>query len=110
MRLQSALSGLNPAHRMTPDLVPLGLTEENCKTLKNLYLNTDWGQLDCLSEVLGIGDFKEVQKASETIPLGNKHCQILRIEPLIVAKQAMGRPKDIETIRQLKLIQIDQSK
>jgi predicted nucleotidyltransferase len=105
LRIQSALEDLNPVHRMTSNLVPLKLTEENCTSLKNLYLETDWGQLDCLGEILGIGGFKEVQCLSETIGLGGHQCKILQIEALITAKKAMGRPKDIETIQQLEVIQ-----
>lgn len=105
LRLQSALKGTNPVHRMTTKPVPLKLTEENCRTLKNLYLDTDIGQLDCLGEILGIGDFREVKKQSESIEIDSHPCRILRIEALIISKQAMSRPKDIETIRQLEVIQ-----
>jgi hypothetical protein len=54
LRIQSALEDLNPVHRMTKNRVRLELTEDNCRFLKNLYLDTDWGQLDCLGEVLGL--------------------------------------------------------
>ena len=105
LRIQSALEDLNPVHRMTTNLIPLKLTEENCKSLKNLYLETDWGQLDCLGEILGLGGFEEVKHLSETIRLDGNECRILRIDALIAAKKAMGRPKDIETIKQLEVIQ-----
>ena len=60
LRLQSALEDLHPIHRMTTKLLPLELSAKNCNGLKNLYLDTDIGQLDCLSEVLGIGSYHEV--------------------------------------------------
>lgn len=105
LRIQSALTGLNPIHRMTANQIPMELTETNCQPLKNLYLDTDWGQLDCLSEILGIGDFEEVKRVSEIIELDEMECRILRIDALITAKKAMRRPKDIETIKQLEAIQ-----
>lgn len=105
LRLQSALDGLHPVHRMTTNRVPLELTSSNCANLKNLYLETDMGQLDCLGEVLGLGKFEDVKQLSETIELDGKTCSILRIDALIAAKKAMGRPKDIETIKQLEVIQ-----
>lgn len=105
LRLQSALEGLNPIHRMTTKQIPLELTEENCDCLKNLYLDTDWGQLDCLGEVLGLGSFDQVKLLSEPLELDGNSCRILRIDALITAKKAMGRPKDIETIKQLEAIQ-----
>ena len=104
LRLQKAIVDLNPVHRMTSNLIPLELTEENCKSLKNLYLETDWGQLDCLGEIIGIGNFHAVKSLSETIELEEVECRILRIDALIKAKKAMGRPKDIETIKQLEVI------
>lgn len=110
LRLQSALDGIHPVHRMTTKQLPLVLTAEYCLDLKNLYLDTDIGQLDCLGEILGIGDFHEVKKHSEPIEIDGRSCHILRIEALIAAKQAMGRPKDLETIRQLEVIQREQNK
>lgn len=104
LRLQSALDGHHPIHRMTTKLLPLKLTAGNCGGLKNLYLDTDIGQLDCLSEVLGLGGFDEVKRLSEPIDLDGHECRILKIDALIRAKHAMGRPKDIETIRQLEVI------
>lgn len=108
LRLQSALEGLNPVHRMTTNLVPLNLTEDNTNNLKNLYLETNIGQLDCLGEVLGLGNFETVKQYSEIVTIDGLSCRILRIEALITAKKAMGRSKDIETVRQLEVIQKEQ--
>ena len=105
LRLQSALAGTNPVHRMTTNRVPLQLAEGNCGRLKNLYLDTDIGQLDCLGNILGLGDFLAVKQQSETIEIDGHPCHILRIEALIASKKAMGRPKDMETIRHLEVIQ-----
>ena len=109
LRLQSALADLHPVHRMTTNQVPLELNEKKCAKLKNLYLETDIGQLDCLSEILGIGSFEEVKQQSESIELGGQSCRILRIDALITAKKAMGRPKDIETVKQLEVIRQERS-
>jgi len=105
LRLQSALADLHPVHRMTTNQVPLKLDAGNCAKLKNLYLETDMGQLDCLGEISGIGNFETVKQQSEPIELDDLPCRILRIDALIAAKKAMGRPKDLETIRQLEVIQ-----
>lgn len=107
LRLQSALADLHPVHRMTTNQVPLELDAENRTKLKNLYLETDMGQLDCLGEILGIGSFEKVKQQSESIELDGQACRILRIDALIVAKKAMGRPKDLETIKQLEVIQCE---
>jgi hypothetical protein len=46
MHLQEALADLHPVHRMPPERPPLRLTLETAAGLRNLYLETDWGQLD----------------------------------------------------------------
>jgi hypothetical protein len=103
MRLQGALAELHPVHRSRPDLA-LALTPEQCETLKNLYLKTDLGIVDCLGEVLGVGDFDAVLKESIEVQLPFGACRILGIEALMRAKQAMGRDHDRVTLRQLEAI------
>jgi hypothetical protein len=102
-RLQKALKGLHPVHRSRPDL-PLKLTKEQCTRLKNLYLKTDLGVLDCLGEVLGIGDFDAVLRQSIELRLPFGACRILDIDGLIRAKEAMDRDHDRITVRQLREI------
>lgn len=104
-RLEGALRDAHPVHRMTPQCLPLELNDENIPRLKNLYLQTDLGQLDCLSDVKGVGDFAEVRRQSIEVELPCGPCRILSLEALIRAKEAMGGPKDKLTILQLKAIQ-----
>lgn len=103
-KLQSALSGLHPAHRMTPKKLPLELTAELCARLQNLYLVTDAGTLDCLSEVLGVGKYEDVAKESVVVELPFGECRVLNIDALIRAKEAMNRPHDRITVAQLRAI------
>jgi hypothetical protein len=109
LRLQKALSGLHPVHRMTPNRKPLELTPQNVKDLKNLYIDTDLGTLDCLGYVNGIGEFKDVLKSSRKIEVDGVELNILTLDALIKAKEAMQRPHDKQTLIQLKAIR-EQSK
>ena len=102
--LQKAIADLNPVHRMTDGRVKLDLTKENCKDYKNLYLDTDLSQLDCLSFVDGIGDFEKVAKFSKIIEVENLKFHVLSIDALIKAKKAMNRPRDAEAIIQLEAV------
>jgi hypothetical protein len=104
MRLQKALIGLNPVHRMTAQKVKLKLTEDNCKSVKNLYIDTDLGQLDCLGYVKGVGDYHQAAKVSEKIEIDEIVFNILNIEALIESKKAMNRPHDQQTIIELKAL------
>jgi len=104
-RLREALTDLHPVHRMTPQLIPLQINEANVSEFRNLYLDTDFGQLDCLSEVKGIGGFDAVAALSEEVELTAGRCKVLGIDGLIRAKEAMGRVQDRLAILQLRAIQ-----
>jgi len=108
MRIQKAFADLHPVHRSRPDL-SLQLTPEQCASLKNLYLKTDLGIVDCLGEILGVGSFDEVLKHSVEIELPYGKCRIIGIEALIRAKEAMNRDHDIITVKYLKEIQKQQN-
>ncbi|HUA67755.1 MAG TPA: hypothetical protein VMA13_04335, partial [Candidatus Saccharimonadales bacterium] len=63
-KIESAVKDLHPVHRLTANKLPLEETESAFASLKNLYLQTDLGKLDCLSEVAGVGNFEQVRKQS----------------------------------------------
>src|SRR6266404_5375944 len=50
-RLRDALAELHPVHRMTPQRLAFEVTDENVARFKNVYLDTDYGTLDCLGEI-----------------------------------------------------------
>jgi hypothetical protein len=104
LRLQDALAKFHPVHRMTPTKIPLRLTNENIGTFKNLYLETKLGQLDCLSEVAGVGGWRMVFERSIRVKLARGYCRILDIDGMIDSKMAMNRPRDRESVIQLKAI------
>jgi hypothetical protein len=103
-RLGAVLAEAHPRHRMTPQKLPLVLTDELCARLRNLYLETDLGVLDCLSEILGVGDYDEVARRSVELSLPAGKCRVLDINALIQAKLAMKRPQDILAVEQLRAI------
>jgi len=102
-RLLAATRDLHPVHRMAPARPPFDESALSTRW-KNLYLDTDWGQLAGLGAISGVGGFEEVLASSETVGFGRRDCRILTLDALIRAKEAMGRPKDRETTIQLKAI------
>ncbi len=108
LKLQNAMAGLHPVHRLTPKRLPLQLTPAHCRGLKNLYLETDLGVIDCLGEVLGLGGFPVVKRQSVIINLDFGKCRVLGLEALIKAKRAMNRPRDREAIVQLEALRVRQ--
>jgi len=93
-RLESALLDLHPGHRLTPNKLPFALTDELCSSLKNLYLQTDLGKLDCLGDVLGVGDYEAALNHSVEFKMSFGPIRLLDLETLIVSKEAAGREKD----------------
>jgi hypothetical protein len=104
LKLQAAMADLHPLHRLTPKQLPLQLTSARCRGLKNLYLKTDLGVLDCLGEVLGLGNFSAVKRQSVIIEMDFGKCRVLSLDALIKAKRAMNRPRDREAVIQLEAI------
>jgi hypothetical protein len=92
---------LHPFHRLTANKLPLELSRTSFGDLKNLYLQTDLGKLDCLSEVLGIGDFAAVSKRSVVASFSYGQFKFLDLEALIAAKRAVGRERDLAAVRAL---------
>jgi hypothetical protein len=108
LKLQGAIADLHPVHRLTPKRLPLRLTRARCRGLKNLYLESDLGVLDCLSEVLGVGNFATVKRQSVIVDLDFGKCRVLGLDALIKAKRAMNRPRDREALIQLEAIRARQ--
>ena len=95
-RLEAALKDLNPFHRMTPNRIPFILDERLCRELKNVYLRTDLGILDCLSEVSGVGRYEDALRLS--VPCLSGRFRMLNLDAIIAAKQAAGRDRDREAV------------
>jgi hypothetical protein len=102
--IQKAISDINPVHRMTPSRKKLELTEQTCSQFKNLYLDTDIGQLDCLSFIDGLGDYSEVKRESELIEVEGMKMSVLSVDALIKTKKSMNRLRDKEALLQLEAI------
>ena len=103
-RVEAAVKELHPYHRQTPEKLPLQLSDELLARLKNLYLQTDLGKLDCLSEVTGIGDFQAVLKCSVPHHTSHGEFHLLSLDALIIAKEAAGRERDLAAVRFLRAI------
>jgi hypothetical protein len=103
-RLLGAIGDLHPVHRMPPSR-PRFDRDALASQWKNLYLDTDWGQLDCRGEIAGVGNYGEAVRQSEELFVGDRAFRLLTLDALIRAKETMDRPKDRETVAQLRAIQ-----
>jgi predicted nucleotidyltransferase len=103
-RLREALRDLHPLHRMTPQRLSFLQTPKPGEPVNNLSLQTDWGMVDILSVVLGLGDFARLKTKAEIFEIGGRKCRLIALEDLIQAKEAMGREKDLLAAKELKAI------
>ncbi len=104
IRLKNALKGIKPVHRMHPSKPSFNDDPSRLETFRNIYLSTEYGQLDCLGEIMGIGSFKETLKNSTEIEIREKKCRIITLEALIKSKESLSRQKDKEAIVILKAL------
>ncbi len=103
-RILAALADLSPRWRMLPARPPLPLEPSKLESFKNLYILTDWGQVDFLSEIAGIGDYEKVSQHCVTLDISGASCRVLSLDALIEAKRAFGRPKDVQAAVELEAI------
>jgi predicted nucleotidyltransferase len=103
-RLRVALNDLNPRHRMTPQRLSFLREPRPGVSVNNLYLQTDWGVVDILSSILGLGDFEALKANSERFEIGGKTCRLISLPDLVRAKEAMGREKDLLAAKELRAI------
>ena len=100
-RLRDAVADIHPVHRMTPQRLPLDLNEKSIADLTNLYLATDLGPLDCMSEVIAVGDYKTVLARSLVIKFNFGDVRVLDIDSLVATKSHLMRLQDKLVIPQL---------
>ena len=106
-KFREALKDLHPRHRMNPNAKPSFLEyPKEIEGTNNIYLETDLGILDILSEAQPAGNFEEIKRRSSEISLYGYKCRVISIDDLIRVKESMKRPKDIQAVQELRLIQL----
>jgi predicted nucleotidyltransferase len=103
-KIESAVKDLNPVHRLTANKLPLEQTRSSFASLKNIYLQTDLGKLDCLGEVAGLGSYGQVLRQSILHTMSFGKFRMLNLDALIAAKTAAGRQKDLDAVRLLQAV------
>ena len=102
-KLRNALKDVHPVHRMNPNARHNFLDyPPNLKGWNNIYLETDLGVLDIVSDARPAGTFEEIKKRSIEIFLFGHPCQVISIDDLITVKSDMTRPKDKQTVDELR--------
>ncbi len=103
-KLRALLSDWNPRHRLTPTRLPFLTHPKPGTSIQNLYLQTDHGVIDILSEVLGVGDFERLAANAEVLIVKGRSYRFISLADLITAKEAVGREKDLLAAKELRAI------
>lgn len=107
-KLRTILADWHPKHRLTPQKLSF-LEFPTQGPVENLYLETDFGVVDILSSVLGVGDFARLRESAEAFAIGGRTYQVISLEDLILAKEAVGREKDLLAAKELRAIAVQRS-
>ncbi|MCY2953614.1 MAG: nucleotidyltransferase [Planctomycetota bacterium] len=102
-RIVGALRDLHPKFRMHP-AQPALFDMDRLIGFRNLNLTTDWGVLDILGEITGVGTYQDVLKHSVEMTVYGLAVKVLDLPALIDAKRAAGRPKDLQALPELEFI------
>lgn len=103
-RLASCLARIRPQLRGAPQGLPFLWDAETLRRGLNFTLSTDFGDLDLLGEVGGVGPYQAVWEASETAVLYGISCRVLTLDALIRSKRFAGRSKDLPVLTELEAI------
>ncbi|HYV97687.1 MAG TPA: hypothetical protein VE967_09555 [Gemmatimonadaceae bacterium] len=104
-RLVDALASLRPYLRGAPAGLPFEWSVTTIRAGLNFTLTTTAGAIDLLGEITGGGTYDDL--ASHTLPvtLFGREVLLLDLPALIRVKRAAGRPKDLEVIAELEVIE-----
>lgn len=94
-KLRNTLEDIHPQHRMMIPKKSFMEIPKDLDGINNLYLSTDAGVLDLISNVVGVGDFPEVSKSAVEISIFGNRCKIISLDDLIKCKKTLNRPKDL---------------
>jgi hypothetical protein len=104
-RIIGALRRFKPYLRGAPPGLPFEWSAQTLKAGLNFTLTTTAGPIDLLGEIVGGGGFDDLVSHSSTVRAFGRDVLLLDLPWLIRVKRAAGRPKDLEVIAELELIQ-----
>lgn len=104
-RVVTALAPLHPYLRGAPPGLPFEWSTETLQAGLNFTLTTDAGDIDLLGELTGGGGYEDLLPHTISIPLYGQDTRLLDLPWLIHVKRAAGRPRDLEVIAELEVLQ-----
>lgn len=110
-KLRHALKDFHPKHRMNPKAKRSFLEyPKDFSGINNIYLETDLGVLDVMSELPPVGTFERIKNKSQLIAIYGYKCKVISLDDLIQIKESMKRPKDQQAAIELRAIALKMNK
>ena len=100
-RLAAALRELKPTLRGAPPDLPFIIDARALALGANFTFSTSIVPLDLLGWVEPIGDFDQLVKRAQIMPIANLDVLVIDLDDLIRIKRHIARPKDRESLLQL---------
>ena len=104
VRLANALRKLRPSLRNAPADLPFQIDEQSLALGCNFSFDTPFGDLDLLGYLEPVGDFEAISPNVETTDIGGFNVKVISLDDLIKIKEYIRRPKDHESLLQLRAI------
>lgn len=110
--LVRALRPANPRLRLPGGDLPFLFDEKTLKNGLNFTLQSDWGPIDLLGELQGVGNYDSLIAKAVKYEFYGVLSDTISLDELIKAKQIAGRTKDklhlleLEAIREMKKAKI----
>ena len=109
-RLATALAPYHPNLRGAPPGLPFTLDERTLAQGMNFTFQTDFGDIDLLGELSGVGQFRDLDNDAVVLKLYGMQVRVASLDALIRSKRAAGRPKDLVALTELEAIRESRSK
>jgi predicted nucleotidyltransferase len=103
-QIVKALGNANPYLRGAPPGLPFNLDLRTLRNGLNFTLTTDLGPIDLLGEIPGARSYEELLNDSFEIKEQDLAFRCVTLPRLIQLKNAAGRPKDLESLAELRAI------
>lgn len=103
-RLLHTLRPYTPRYALAVPKRPVTESPAELASYRNLYLLTDLGRLDVLSEVPPVGPYADVAARALALEVYGWPCRVISLDDLIAVKGHVGRQKDLSALEELKAL------
>jgi predicted nucleotidyltransferase len=103
-RLVAALKPHHPRLRGAPAGLPFTFDEKTLAQGMNFTFESDFGDIDLMGELSGIGQFAALARDAVSIDLDGVKIRVASLDAVIRSKRAAGRAKDLSILPELEAL------